>query len=267
VKLSNSAFESWWVCPTYHALRYQEGLVPDGPEPSYLQFGSRFHSILEAYYTGLSPVGVGYVPKLPPDLDPMLEAEAQAMFESYKAAFPQEPFSVVATEVRFEMPIPDSPHTFIGRMDMIVRMKSTGKLAVFETKTENRNSKRNLPDRWLARHQGSLYCYAASKIYKEDVSDIILNVCTRGSEGKQIGPGFRRDTLFRSPEQISQALKDLTWVANQVETLGKSAADYPRNTLSCVSEKGYKCDYFSKCHMGDSSRLVQIEDPYGYLTA
>src|SRR3979490_183099 len=167
MKLSNSAFEAWWTCPTYHALRYQEGLVPSGPDASYLQFGSRFHSILEAHFTGLSAVGVGYVPKLPPDLDPQLDAEAKAMYEAFKAAYPQEPFSVVATEQVITLPIPNSTHTFIGRIDMVVRMKSTGKLAIFETKTENRNSKRNLPDRWLARHQGSLYCFAASELYRE----------------------------------------------------------------------------------------------------
>lgn len=257
MRISNSSFKSWFTCPELFHQRYIEG-VQKGNTPSYLVFGTRFHDMLQAHYSGISAVGVGYIYST--HIDPLLEAEAQAMLAAYRAHYPQEPFKVLETEKNFEIRIPNTQHTLVGRIDAL--LEQGGKLLVMEDKTENRNSKRNLPQAWMARSQASLYVWAASEIYNKPIDSVLLNICTRGTEKGNIGPSFRRDLLHRSPQQVADALADVTWVADAAEALeGKR---YPRNTESCVSERGYQCDLYAKCHMGSEEGLVTIS-PYSYL--
>jgi PD-(D/E)XK nuclease superfamily protein len=251
-KLSNSAVESFLKCPVIYENRYMHGLVVDGPEPSYLAYGSRFHHLLMCHYFGQA-VGAP-----PPDLSPALEDECQAMFEQYKAAYPIEAFTVVECEKPFEVPV--GKHTLIGRIDMVVRDNYSQCLQLFETKTEKHGSKRNLPQAWIARHQGSLYTYAASQLYGEPIDTMLLNIATRSTPKGQVGPAFRRDMLHRTPQQLTEALKTFEWVADNVDRgVFVQATD-----TTCVNERGYECSYYSRCHRGDSSKLVAIS-PYGYL--
>lgn len=257
-KLSNSSLTEFFRCPVAYQTRYVDGLQK-GTVPEYLMYGTRFHQMLEAHYIGMTPVGVGYVPKKPDWLPDVLEHEAQAMLAKYKADYPVEAFEVVKLEHNFELMVQPT-HTYIGRFDMLVRDKVTGKLQLFETKTEQPRSKRNLPDAWIARTQGSLYVWAAQQIFGEEIDTVILNVCTRGTPGKQVPPGFRRDKLHRSPKQIEKALDTFRYVADQVDR-----GVFVENTISCVTDKGYHCDYYDKCHLGADETLVQVE-PYSYLT-
>lgn len=261
LKLSNSAMEAFWTCPEKYRLRYQLGL-DRSTTPDYFQYGQRFHSILQAHYTSLTGAGLGVIPPAP-YLSAELENEAQAMYQAYKAYYPVEDFTPVTMESDFE--VEADGYRYIGRVDMIVREKTSGKLAIFETKTENRSSKRNLPQAWMARHQASLYLWAVNRMYNEPIDSIILNVCTRGSAGKQIGPTFRRDYLHRTPEQIAEALKSFKYVSDVIGDLSMFDKSFPQNTQNCVNDKGFGCEYFAKCHMGSEDGLVQVE-PYGYLS-
>lgn len=261
LKLSNSAMEAFWKCPEFYRLRYQLGL-DKAATPDYLQFGQRFHSILQAHYTSLTGAGLGVI-QAAPYLSSELENEAQAMFQAYKSHYPQEDFEPIEFEKEFR--IEEEGYVYAGRIDMLVRRKLSGKLAIFETKTENRNSKRNLPQAWTARHQASLYLWAAGKLYNQEIDGIILNVCTRGTAGKQIGPTFRRDDLHRTPAQVEEALKSFKYVSDIIGDLSMFDQDFPRNTQNCVNDKGFGCEYFGRCHMGSDDGLVTI-DPYGYLS-
>lgn len=254
--------EAFFTCPTFYANRYQTGLTL-AVEPSYLQYGTRMHQLLQWHHTG----GVSDCPPPTDTLDPSLELEAQAMLAAYRGNYPTEDFTVIDIEREFNLGITgnSTTHHLRGRIDMVVRRKADSKLCLFESKTESRGSKRNLPEAWTARHQGSLYTYAATELYGEQVDTIILNVLTRGSAGKQIAPVFRRDSLHRTPQQVSQAIRDFTWVGDTIDLLQANGA-YPRNTNACVSDKGYKCTYYMKCHTGDATGLIQIE-PYAYLNA
>lgn len=264
-RLSNSAFVAFNKCPTLFQEQFINGYQK---EQSYLQFGHRWHQYLQAHYDSLSARGLGSIPPAP-DLDPQIELEVQSMFEAYKAFYPTEPFEVLETERYFEIPFgPDNKHTYIGRIDARVRNKETRKVQIFETKSEKRGGKRNLPKAWVARTQATLYLWAAEKIFNESVDSIILNVCTKGSEKGLVGPSFRRDTLQRTPQQVEQAIRDLTWVADQIDSLDPNQP-FPRDTNQCVSELGWECDYYLLCHYGRTpetlSQLVQVE-PFSYLS-
>jgi hypothetical protein len=265
MRLSNSSMKTFWECPLKFQETYINGL--QSPPSEALLFGDRFHERLCAHYEGLSARGVGYVPWKPKDLDPKIEADVLAMYEAYVAAYPVEPFEVLHCEQVFELSIPDSKHTYTGRFDVIIRDKATRKLQIMETKTEKAGSKRNLPKAWTARTQASLYTYAAQKVYGEQVDTVLLNVCTKASPKGQVGPSFRRDTLYRSPAQIAEAIKDLQYVANQIDAL--EGKEFPANRNNCTSDFGWDCEFWNLHNIGRSpeqlEQFVTIE-PYSYLS-
>lgn len=256
MKISNSALSTFWSCPTEFQEQYINGIQL---KKTYLDFGQRFHEYLQHHYCG-GELNAS-------TLSTEDEATCESMFEAYKAAYPVEDFGIVDCEKVFELKL-GQDHIYTGRFDMLVRRKENGKLALFETKTESRSSKRNMPEAWLARTQGSLYTWAARRVYGEQIDTIILNVATKGSDKGRIGPTFRRDILHRTEAQIEDAVKTLKWTADAIEQM-QSNNYFPKNTNSCVSEFGWKCDYYSLCHLGrDAATLspfVQIE-PFSYLS-
>lgn len=256
--LSNSSLEKFLWCPKAFENRYELGLVPDKPEPDYLLFGTYFHSLLQAHYTG------GAVSQPPTDLSPLLVAECEAMLEAWKAAYSQEPFEVLECEKKFELDV--GVHKLVGRIDMIIKDRQSNKLQIFETKSEKHGSKRNLPQSWIAKHQASLYVYAATQLFKTEIDTVLLNVATRGTPKGQIGPAFRRDTLHRTPKQIEEALKTLKYVGDNIDRVHNGEAEFIQTTNdTCVNSKGWACEYYSLCHLEDNSGLVQLENPYAYL--
>lgn len=277
MRIDNSAFQAFWTCPTKYRYAYKDGLQK---QVSYFEFGKRFHRLLERHYQPEVDAMDSF--ELTPDkplLDTQMENEVQVLFEAYKAAYPTEDFEVVDCERSFELELPPTtvfmdgsrarpkiPHLYLGRIDMSVR--KNGKLSVFESKTESRSSKRNSPRAWAARSQASLYTWAASQLYNEPIDSVILNICTKASPKGLIGPSFRRDILERTPQQVEQALRDLIYVADQLEEMQESGV-YPRNTNSCVNEFGYDCDFYLPCHHGGMTpeilaSYVQIE-PFAHL--
>lgn len=223
--------------------------------------------------------------------DEALEAEAQYTFETYCAYYPEEPFEVVAQEQYFEVPIGKcldcawgpiemllpieacekhygpmaqgalGRHIYNGEFDAVVRMKDSGKLYLLETKTESRSSKSNLPEAWISRSQVGLYQWAAEQIYGEEFEGILLNVITRQSPKGNCAPCFRRDTLHRTKDQQLDAVKNIVWAADQIESMQRTGF-FPGNRNNCVSQNGWKCDFFD-LHVTPEGRpseeLVQLK--------
>ena len=194
-----------------------------------------------------------------PEARPEIEAEAQLTFAAYEAHYPEEAFEVEGVEEYFEVPLPDSEHTYIGEFDAIVRMKDSGKLWLFETKTEKRGSKTNLPDSWQQKSQVGLYLWAAEQKYAEQFEGILLNIITRQSPKGQERPGFRRDSLVRTRGQQQEAVRNLVWIADQIEGCHRTGF-WPSNRNRCVGEWGWKCDYYP-LHATEerSEELVKIK--------
>ena len=178
------------------------------------------------------------------------------MISQYIAHYPIEDFDVVDIERTFEIPLPDSDHTYTGKFDGVVRGKTTHRLRLLEHKTEKRGSKNNTPEVWAARTQVGLYLAAGEILYGEPFDDIILDVLTRRSPGQRIGPTFRRDTLQRNEYQRTMALKNITWVADQItrleDTLGRDVM-WPQHTENCC-KGGFKCDMYELHVTGEGER-------------
>jgi len=217
-----------------------------------------------------------------------LEAEAQLTFAAYEAYYPEEPFEVVGVERYFEVSVqclecqdnpgqltpcrgkhavsPSTWHIYCGEFDAIVRMKDSGRLWLLETKTEKRGGKDNHPEGWQQKSQVGLYLWAAQEVYGEEFEGILLNIITRQSPKGQERPSFRRDNLVRTSGQMREAVRNLVWVADQIEHCTREGF-FPTNRNNCVSPWGWKCDYFPLHSTEErSEELVRIKfkeaEPY-----
>lgn len=253
--------KKWFDCPWAYAERYIHEIEPLRQTDA-LGFGTRLHQLLEEHYKGL-PSGTLF----PPSTNPEVENEVQVMFAAYKAHYPVEDFDVVAVEQFFKVPLPDSPHEYCGEFDSIIRMKDTGRLKVFETKTEKRGSKNNSPEAWAMRPQVGLYIWAAEQIYGEEFDGICLNVCSRQSPAGREPCSFRRDALERAPEDKERAVRNITWVADQIEHMRQDCGDaeWPFDGENCC-KLNWKCDYYALHRYGKTPEtLVKFQPAEEYL--
>jgi hypothetical protein len=261
VKIDNSRANLFRKCPDAFKERYINGLEKDwGGAASPFAFGSRVHQLLEEHLLFLK--GTPHEPLYPPSQVEAVELEAAAMFASYCAHYPLEPFDVISVEQVFAVAIPGTEHIYTGKFDAIIRYKDNGLLAILEHKTEKRSALKNLPEAWAARSQVSLYMWAAEILYNERPTHILLDVLRRCSEKGQEPATFYRDILERTPEQCEQAIQDLVYVADSIEDLERhyDTERWPQNTDNCCIGR-WKCDYFSK-HVGGSDLEFKPAEEY-----
>ena len=230
--------------------------------PKYL--GHRMHEVLENHYRGIAGMpAIAF-----DDADELVEAETQVAFEAYKLHYPDEPFTVMDTERVFEVPLPGCEHTYSGKMDMLVRMKDTGKLWLLDHKTQKRTAYTNNPEAWAAKAQVGLYKWAAEQLYKEPIDGIILNVIRRQSDKGLEPPTFWRDNLERSPEQVDEALRNIIWVADQIEGMHKTFGDgpnWPTDRDNC-KQGNFKCDFYDLHVIGRTdANLAKFREKVPYL--
>lgn len=261
MRIDNSRAKAFFRCPAEYQERYEFNIEPDNRDN--FAFGTRWHQLLEGKYRRMK--GEDFT-DYAPDTNEAIENEAQTMLARYAAHYPEEPFDVVHVEHYFEVPLPGSNHIYVGEMDAIVRDKETGLLQLFETKSERRGSKANLPEAWASRSQVGLYLWAAEQLYNEPFKNILLNVCTRQSPAGREQASFRRDELQRSVEEKQAAIENIIWVADQIEAMKQTHGIerlYPQNRNVCVNEMtGWRCDYYD-LHViargGRDENLVQIK--------
>ena len=254
LKISYSAAELFRRCPALWAERYIAKLVKSGDVPK-RDFGARFHKLLENFYAKSVQDTLDI-----PLTDIRLEAECQGMLEAYRAHYREEPFEVIDVEKWFELPLPNSTHTLTGKIDMVVRDKATRELRVFETKTQDRNSTSNTPDKVAVTDQIALYLWAAERVYGESFGSVLYNVCVRQSEKGQVGPSFWRDNLERDAAQREKAIADITWVASNIEIaqadFGEDTMAWPFNRSQCVFGRT-RCDFYLVHLLGKSAETLR----------
>lgn len=268
MKIDNSRAKLWWTCPLAYRERYVNNIEPRDRNSDALEFGTRMHQLLELRHLVLRgdercPV---YLPHA------TLEAEAQLTLAAYESHYPEEPFDVVDVEKYFEVRLPCKGcphdwglerlcdcHIYCGEFDAIVRMRDSGRLWLLETKTERRGGKDNLPEAWQQKSQVGLYLWAAEQVYGQEFEGILLNVITRQSPKGQERPSFRRDSLVRSPGQQREAVRNIVWIADQIER-NQTEQYWPTNRNQCVNPMGWRCDYYALHSTEErSEELVQIK--------
>lgn len=284
MEIDNSKAACFRRCPWEYFEQYLrngvgvEPIPPPGEGYSPLRFGARMHERLEEYYKG--------VMKYPPHANEILELEAEIMMQAYQARYPEALMNIVDVErtfriqlpkfcpecyTRFELPydglgpwcyvcnkqvFPGS-HVLIGKMDLAVR--NEGLLDIWDHKTEKRGAKSNLPQKWGARDQASLYLWAAERLYPEEqIGNFYVNVLTRQSDKGQVGPSFpaERQKLERNQRAIDIAIRDIVVVADEIERYSRIFKDgeWPSNRENCYTW-GY-CDYYQLHRYGEDPELI-----------
>lgn len=243
--IDNTRATTFWLCPLKYYERFVKNIERDwGPNADALPFGKRVHELLEEHYREQQiTVPCEYFPPYPECPNEAIELEAQALMAAYRNAYPVDSFTVVDVECTFQVAIPYTNHIYVGKLDAIVRDNDSGMLEILEHKTEKRSSKRNDPRAWAARSQASLYLWAAEQIYNEPFRDVLLNVLRRQSEKGQVGPEFPpRQRLQRTYAHKEEAIKNLVWIADQIEECEKTGF-WPANRNHCM-EGPFECDFY-----------------------
>lgn len=250
MRLDNSASKIFKECPLKFFERYEAkfpdsqavGLELANESADGRLFGSRMHELLHEYRAKLAGKPIA---EFAPCASSAIESEAQICFAAYQAAYPVEPFEVIEAEQTRVVPLPGGKHELVVKLDALVRSKAHGCLQVLDTKTQSRASSNNDPEHWAARPQVSLYLYAARILYPtEEVSDeIILDLIRRQSPKGQAGPEFHRDSPRRSEHQIDKAVRDICWVADQIESM-RASGYYPAFEDACKMGN-WKCSYYN----------------------
>lgn len=267
MKIDNSGVELFEFCPAAYFERYVNKREPNwtalGRESPY-EFGKLFHQFLENYY-GNQPLPTAS------GAESSLFLDVRELFEAYRSFYPtdREIFEVVETERYFEVPLPGSKHILNGKIDMLIRMLDSGRLRIFETKTEKRNSKKNSPKRWAVRAQGPLYQYAGTILFGEqDFEGTWVNVCTRPSEAKQKPPDFRRDLIPFDQSRVDKAVEDVISVADEIERAVEVGRWRFHNEHCVDAMTGWECDYNRLHVIGESPEILsKFQEAEEYLGA
>lgn len=299
--IDNSGCNTFRECPlkffeTYLAEGTGLEPKPQGNEVTPLDLGSRVHELQEEYYNELKGTSITPYPESP---NGALEIEAQMIMAAYKAKYPMEQFEIVDVERTFRIALPElcpdcyskntvwypgdrdkqcqdcgkrfncRNHIYTGKID--VTFRENGKLNIMDHKTEKRRSNSNHPKKWAARDQASLYLWAASKIYNEEIGNFYVNILKRPSDKLQEGPIFpERQRLERTPEQIEIAIRDLVFIADEIERYKSIFGNglWPSNKEACSSGYG-ECEYYLPHLYGWSDAIrqekYQTKTPYLHL--
>jgi hypothetical protein len=301
MEIDNSAANEFRTCPLLHQeTRLAEGtgleLQPYGNDVTPLDLGSRVHELEEEYYRELQGNPREPYPESP---NPALEMEAQVIMAGYKAKYPVEEFEIVDVERTFKVQLPDlcprcyrgygavkmdayphvvckecghmfgpGRHIYTGKIDVTFRLPGRNLLDIMDHKTEKRRSNSNRPQKWAARDQASLYLWAAQHIYQEPIGNFYVNILKRPSEKFQEPPTFPdRQKLERTPQQIETAVRDIVFIADEIERYKRIFGDgvWPSNREEC--DNGfYQCDFYLPHTYGWSpeirERKYQIKTPY-----
>lgn len=260
MRIDNTQFSDFLHCPLYWWERNVAQIEKrrTGEKIDARDRGSRIHELLENHYRGLA----GLAPKpYGPSSDPRVERLAQEMFCAYTLHYPVELWTPVDIERTFEIPIPGTDDTYVGKFDIVARDPG---LFILDHKSETRNGRRNHPKAWAMRTQASLYLWAASVVYGETPDRLEVNVLREPSPGGREAPDFPpRQRIFRSPTQLETAVRDLAWVAKQIrlysETFGREGYPWPANRNECHNSS-WECEYYA-LHVHDerSPELVQLQ--------
>jgi len=280
MQIDNSAANMFRMCPWayYEAyLRNGNGVQPipiKGESYGPLELGGRVHELQEFHYKGLGILqGKPWeLPKYNLPENEKLEDEARWMMDAYIAAHPNDNWEIIDVERTFRVQLPSNcpkcggeghekmssyrklvcdncgemfvTHIYCGKIDLFIRDRADGKYWIIDHKTEKRGSKSHIPQKLAVSDQGSLYLWAAKKVYPQ-VDGMKYNILTRPSTAGREGPSFpERYQIERGEHEIDVAVRDITIIADHITdyTARFHDGEWPANREECYGW-GY-CDYY-----------------------
>jgi hypothetical protein len=229
-----------------------------------LEFGSRFHQLVEQQRLGYLSRPVPEYPEVP---DSRIESECQATFAAYEAHYLPEPLRFLEAEKVHVLKLPLSEtgtqHELAVKLDAVVRHADTT-IGPLDTKTEGATSQNNTRESWAGRTQASLYLWALKQLYpNETVSRLVVDVVTRGTSKR--GPVFRRmDDIDRPQGALDEAIKNVVAVCEDIELARRTG--FWRSNMNICKDGWKRCDYYDLHVIGRTeANLRKFQPAEDYL--
>ena len=216
--LTYSALRLFQNCRRKYYLRYCENLVPIKKD-TILFLGSVWHSVLEQWYKPGEPdAKVSAIHDLVDKSFPGRIADPRqrrdwhlchAMFDGYRARFPEEDFDVLSVEQEFTAPIVNpgtgrSSRTFElrGKIDALV-LNESDELSIMEHKTAALLTGDYI-ERLPGDFQINIYCHALERYLNRPISGAIYNVAQKAALRQSEGE-TEEEFQMRRAELISKS--------------------------------------------------------------
>lgn len=201
--LTSSRMRSYRECARLHSFKYERRWRPVRTSEA-LRFGSLVHEGLEAYWRGVAAIQTGAADTAPRDLamtavfksvavDEFEKARAAQMIRWYCARWRNdvETYEVLGVETKFVCALvnpatmfPSQTFKLAGRIDVVVRRRSDGRVLVVEHKTTSEDISNDGTDYWtLLFMDPQISCYvvgAESLGYKVD--EILYDVLKKPTQ-------------------------------------------------------------------------------------
>lgn len=127
MKIDNSRFSAFWSNPELYRLIYEANIVPK-VIPYYFGRGILMHELNEK--RNKAAMNIVNLNKTPQSLSAKSKQMGEALFSAFKKRWDGDTtFSLMfddgkpLAELEFDIPIPGSPHSIVGRVDEIVQYK------------------------------------------------------------------------------------------------------------------------------------------------
>jgi hypothetical protein len=242
--LTSSRMRAFRECARLHRLKYVEGWRPLR-ESEALRFGTLFHRGLEAWWIAVQLGAAGQPTEQGPlecalravasrAADPYEQAKVEELLRGYDAAWSSEAaaYEVVGVEVPFEARLlnpdtwrPSGAWRLAGKVDLILRRRSDGRVLVCEHKTTTDTIEDPAAPYWARLqmdHQISAYVIGAEALGRE-VAEILYDVAER--------PGLR--PLQATPVENRKYRKDGGLYAGQRE-IDESPEEYRARVRAAI---------------------------------
>lgn len=280
-------------CPqewAYYALHKREAVRDFAGR----DFGKFVHDhMMKPHYNGVPPENVrAGIPVAWEAKPPVNNHEdhrtldfAQELYRLYCDAYPSEPWDVVQCEVPFaiplcELPIMDHdaegvdmvniPVILTGRIDLIVRSHTTGKLRIVDHKTSSVGGSTYFTG-WTNSSQLHGYVWAGETLMEEpieayDINAMFLRKPTKTGKGIEL----QRQTYLVGDNAETHAETLQRWHSNTLQcisAIGDCLArnHFPMHTHACVRKYGV-CEYHDACRFSPGRAGLLDTDLYQPVT-
>lgn len=302
--LSSSRLKDARACQRLHRYRYGLGYRP-AEEATALRFGTLVHAGLEAWWRADSTDKAlsAALSAMAGEADPFERAKAEALLVGYHARWSEarELYEVLSVEAKFEAPLvnpetgrPSQTWQLGGKLDVLARERSTGRVAIVEHKTASEDIGPGT-DYWRRlRMDGQVSIYYAGAaalghpadlcLYdvlkkpaqrpKKQAAEVKLKKDGTPYAGQQLADEtpeeyrarileaiaeapndyFARGEVVRLEGEVAEALFDIWQIGQQLRE-SERIGRFPRNPGACL-QYGRTCPFLGVCS-GEAS----LDDP------
>ncbi len=255
MKIDKSRYNEFWRNPERYRLIYEVGLVPAGLNYS-LSRGIAFHTIANMRARGFSEEEIDAVlggevadetgRKL--QLAPKAIEVARVLWKYTEENSEFAACPVLASELEFEFPLADSPHSGVGRLDRIIEYENNLWLQEFKTTSAKKKYDVAL-DEWQREKQADFEILGA-RAAGYDVAGVIISYVVESVPPKLFPP----IKITRTAAQLTRTILEIHETCEIIELLKRivgTRCPWPHVSLNWPCSKPGMCEYETVCGCAD----------------